>query len=294
MPEFTYIDGSFARRLMPRRPENSNKGSFGRLLAVIGSAEYRGAAHLALEAALRGGVGYVTLLGESELVASLLPRFPECIYLEKPKNELLVKSDIEKIIECTEGESAVLVGVGSGKSRALAELCIALLRLRGAPLILDADAINSLALLGEGGRAAIREACREVILTPHPMELSRLVGRTVADIQSSRVETALAVAADLGVTLVLKGSGTVVTNGREAYVNTSGSSALAKAGSGDTLAGLLSALVAAGMPALSAASLAVYVHGAAADDLAAEYSTLGVTPSDLPKQMARVLATLQK
>ena len=106
---------------------------------------------------------------------------------------------------------------------------------------------------------------------------------------------AKAFAIEHGCTLVLKGKGTVVTDGDEIYINTSGSSALAKAGSGDTLAGLLSSVLSStGLSATVASAIAVFVHGMAGDNLSKEYSEYGVTPSDLPKEMARVLSLIEK
>ena len=137
-------------------------------------------------------------------------------------------------------------------------------------------------------------AKRKIILTPHPAELSRLIGVSVSQIQADRISVARRVASEYGVTLLLKGAASVICDREQLFVNSSGSSALAKAGSGDALAGFLASLVAAGLAPTFAAALAAYLHGRAADSLSLEYSTLGVTPSDLPRQMARETALLQK
>ena len=141
----------------------------------------------------------------------------------------------------------------------------------------------------------IKNSVRKVILTPHPLEFSRLLGISVQDIEKDRVGVASEFAKKYSATLLLKGNGSVIASEDELYVNTSGSSALAKAGSGDALAGLLSALAATKVlsPAKLTA-LAAYIHGKAADDLALEYSQYGVTPSDLPKAMARVIRELER
>ena len=135
---------------------------------------------------------------------------------------------------------------------------------------------------------------RTVILTPHPLEFARLSDSAVSDVQLHRIEAAVKFAAENKCVLVLKGAATVTTDGTEVYINSSGSSALAKAGSGDVLAGFLTSLVASGMPALSGAALAVYLHGLAADALAREYSAFSVTPSDLPLELGRQIARLTK
>ena len=186
-----------------------------------------------------------------------------------------------------------MVGCGSGQSEGLWELVHALLCAEGGPLVLDADAINSLSLHREEGLKALKEAKRAVILTPHPMEFSRLSGLSISTVQKNRIVSARSFAKEHGCILVLKGAGTLVTDGKELFINHTGSSALAKAGSGDVLAGFLASLVASGAEPIQAAALAPYFHGRAADTLAKEFSSFGVTPSDLPKQISRELATFQ-
>ena len=282
------IDHSLASSLIPKRPDNSNKGTFGKLLLVTGSSDYPGAARLSLEAALRSGVGLTTYLGEGEVCDSLIISFPEVIY--KPCSISDMDDEhADSVLTLAAKHSCVLLGSGSSVSSGLYTLLKKLLTTDGVPLVLDADASNVLAAKGEEGRALLRESYRTVILTPHPLELSRISGIAVDEIQSDRISVAKRFAAEYGCILVLKGAATVVTDGTKTYINTSGSSALAKAGSGDVLAGMLASVIASGTDPLSAAALSVYFHGLAADVLAAELSEFGVTPSDLPREIARQL-----
>lgn len=289
-----YIDRSLAASLVPKREANTSKGSFGKLLMMSGSREYRGAACLSLEAALRSGVGYVTFAGEPELCDTLLLKLPEAIYKHIPKTASLDSSDVNYICSLSAKHTATLIGCGSSVSEGLFVLLERLLSEEGSPLILDADAINVLAEKGDRGRALIRNARRRVILTPHPLELSRLSGISTEAIQNNRYSVATEFARQHNCVLVLKGAATIVTDGTATYINSSGSSALAKAGSGDVLAGALASLVASGSEPLSASALAVYLHGLAADVLSKSYSELGVMPSDLPREMARQFASLLK
>ena len=188
----------------------------------------------------------------------------------------------------------MLVGSGSSVTEELYALVWALLETEGCPIVLDADAINAIADKGGEGRAKLRAARRKVILTPHPLEFARLYGIRVAEVQQRRIELALAFARDYNCTLVLKGAGTVVTDGDRVYINSTGSSALSKAGSGDVLAGFVASLIAARTAPLYAAALAVYYHGVAADTLRDELSVFGVTPSDLPREIARQIAKTMK
>lgn len=287
-----YVDSDLAIQMLPVRESDSHKGTYGRLLMMTGSESYPGAAHLSLESAMRSGVGYVTYLGDRALCDSLVLRVPEAIYRPTSLAELTVS---ELDLACAH-HTAILVGSGLGQDSAenLFALLGHLLSTDGAPLILDADAINVLAASGESARRLIAASRRTVVLTPHPAELSRLIGISVTEIQSHRLEVAESVAAAYGCILVLKGAGTVVTDGTRTYINSSGCSALAKAGSGDVLAGHLASLVASGIAPIEASALAVYLHGLAADLLSDELSERGVIPSDLPRRIAVQIRNLER
>lgn len=287
------IEQTWVRDHLPKREENSHKGTFGSLMMITGSETYRGAAALSMESALRGGVGLLRYYGTPALCKELAARFPEVIYEKTAAAEVLSSEEIALLCEASKTHAATLVGCGSGQSAGLEALVRALMDTEGGPLVLDADAINALALHREEGVAAIKTAKRTVILTPHPMEFSRLSGLSISQIQNHRIESARAFAKECGCILVLKGAGTLVTDGEVLYINHTGSSALAKAGSGDVLAGFLASLVASGAKPIHAAALAPYFHGRAADTLAKEFSSFGVIPSDLPLQIARELATFQ-
>lgn len=286
---FELVDKKLAASFLPRRDENGSKGSFGKLLIVCGSERYRGAAHLAVEAALRGGVGYVTYVGPASLSEELRAKFPEVIYHSFDSLDITA-ADVEKIAALSSSHTATLVGSGSSVTDGLSMLVRRLIAEEGSPLILDADAINSLAENKEQSCELLSHSPRTVVLTPHPLEFSRLFGSPVASVQSRRIETALDFARRTGTVLVLKGAGTIVTDGDKVYINSTGSSALSKAGSGDVLAGFLAAQVASSGCVLTAAALSVYYHGEAADILADELSVFGVTPSDLPREIARRIA----
>jgi len=284
-----FIDHALAREILPKRKSDSRKGSFGRAALIVGSEKYPGAAMLSLEAALRGGAGYVNYIGRKSLCERFSLRSPEALYTEL---DYRVDSEREAIITTTSRASAILIGCGCEPSESLYLTVSELLFTDGAPTILDADAINAIAEFGSSN--IIKNAKRRVILTPHPLEFSRLTGLAVAEIQAKRQSVAEDFAAKYNCILVLKGAGTVITDGDTTYINTSGSSALAKAGSGDVLAGILVSLLAFADNPLETAALAAYIHGRAGDNLAKELSEFGVTPSDLPLECARVIAELEK
>ena len=271
------------RSLAPRRAANTHKGSFGHLLILAGSRRYRGAALLSTAAALRMGAGLVTLASEEEVLSAAAVSLPDAILAAAPANAA-------ETLALADGKGAVLVGPGSGVGEALLWHTTALLSTPGAPLVLDADALTVLADGAGRGLLALREAQRPVVLTPHPLEFARLVGKSAPEVQAERLTLARRFTEEYPVTLVLKGAGTVVAEGGECKVNLTGGPSLAKGGSGDVLAGAIASLLAGGLAPMAAARLAVLLHGAAGDRLAEEYSPLGVRPHDLPEAMARVLA----
>ena len=279
-------DEKWAAKALPKRDKNGNKGSFGRALLAVGSDRYRGAAHLAAEACLRAGIGYATFAGDASLAAELRLRLPELLFAE------VDNYSERELTELSKKHTVTLIGCGSGCTAEVARAAAALLSEEGGTLILDADALNALAAYG--GTERIKASARKVILTPHPLELSRLSGLDVSYIQAHRLPVARAFAKENNCTLLLKGAATVITDGDEVFINSTGSTALSKAGSGDVLAGLIAAL-AANIPSPTvAAALAAYLHGAAGDTLAEALSPFGVIPSDLPKQIAYILAGLTK
>ena len=287
------IENTWVRKNLPEREQNSNKGTFGKLLLITGSERYRGAAHLTVEAALRGGVGLVTYLGAPSVVSELSGKYPEVIYKNQAVGDSLTNAEIAEICELSRSHSATLIGSGSDNTDGLGRLALALLASEGSPLILDADAINALSTMGEQGVLALKKSPRTVIITPHPLEFARLSMSDVAAIQLHRLEVAERFAVENKIILVLKGAGTIIADNDDVYINVTGSSALAKAGSGDVLAGVLASLVAQGKckPTVAAA-LAVYLHAIAGQRLAGVFSDYGVTPSDLPKEIARTISDL--
>ncbi len=281
-----YVDFEEAKALIPCRKANSNKGSFGKTLVITGSDKYRGAAHLSLEAALRGGAGIVHFAGVEELCTELRMKFPEAIY--HPFS--LANKDLSLAIseQCT----SVLIGSGSSVSKELFQLVENLIENTNTQLLLDADALNSIAKYSSPDILA--KARKKPVITPHPLELSRLSGVPVSEIEKNRLSFAKEFAKKYNCILLLKGDATVITDGEAVYINGSGSSALAKGGSGDALAGLIASLLAFSQSAVKAAALGAYVHGRAGDILSEKLSSFGVTPSDLPCQMAMAISEIEK
>lgn len=288
------VDDEYVKNTLPKRGKNTHKGSFGRVAIVAGSEKYRGAALLSCEAAARCGAGLVSLYTEESVLSFVGRKRPEFLFEALPPSSAWTEEETEALAHRLNGARAVLVGPGCGKTEGVLSLVKALLSTDGPPLVLDADALNMLSTLEDRGKALLSGAARAVCLTPHPTELARLSGKTTAEVQADRIATAMDHARETGVGLLLKGAGTVVTDGETVSVNPSGSSALAKGGSGDVLAGAVAALLAQGTTPLDALRLGAYLHGKAGDTLAADRSDYGVLPSELPLAMAREIACILK
>jgi ADP-dependent NAD(P)H-hydrate dehydratase len=249
-------------RLRPRQPEG-HKGTYGRVLVVAGSRGMSGAAVLCASAALRGGAGLVRLAVPAEVLPIVAASNPCYTTAALPQDEQgrLGAPAVPVVLELVGGNSAVALGPGLGQSPEISTLVRDVLEQTSAPLVLDADALNVLVhQQGSLGRHA-----GPVILTPHPGEFARLTGLDPATIHAERRERAVRYAATHGVILVLKGHGTVVTDGKQVFINPTGNPGMATGGSGDVLTGLLAALLGQGLEPFVAAQLGVYLHGLAGD-----------------------------
>ncbi len=297
----TEITQEFVWQSIPRRARNSHKGTFGSVLAVAGSAFYRGAALLAAEGALRTGAGIVTLASVEPVLAAAVARLPECCLCPckagaeggiAPENVPLLQRQKATVLLLGPG----LGGSAQSAARAAETRALVQRLLPGfaGSAVLDADGLNAAArLLAEGG--TFPHPAGELIVTPHPGEMARLTGLSASQINADREGTALQYAQKWNAVVVLKGSHTVAAapDGR-VCVNPTGNPGLARGGSGDVLAGMTAALLACGLPAYEAAACAVYLHGAAADRAAARYGEYGMLPHDILPELGRMFAEHQR
>lgn len=277
-------DAASVKQWLPARHTDDHKGSTGRAALLVGSETYPGAALLSAESALRMGAGYTVLLAPPAVTAAAVLRQPSLIVSP-------ITGDYRECLAEYRRADAFLVGCGLPASDALRLFLYELLQTPGCPLILDAGAITSLALDREASADALKRAACEVILLPHPKEFSALTGIPVSEVQRNRYQALRYYTETFHTALLLKGYATVVIDkdGRMT-VNTTGSDALGKAGSGDVLAGAVVSLAAGGVPLADAAAAAAYLHGAAGDTLEKRFSRYGVVPSDLPCAMAEETA----
>ena len=280
----TIIDRALAARLLPPRRADGHKGSFGRLLILGGSVGYTGAPYLAACAAVHSGCGLVYLgVPESIWAVEAAKCEGAMPFPLSEKDGRLCLAALDKMQDKLRSCDVLALGPGLGRGKETEQLVHALLRQAEEPLVLDADGLN--ALQGCPERLDDRRG-RVTILTPHDGEFARLSGRSLAEIASEeRSELARGFAQRHGCILVLKGHRTLIAlpDGR-LLRNTSGSSALAKGGSGDVLTGLIASLLCQGAQAAEAATLGVWLHGRAGELLETEMTAYCVTPGALARR----------
>lgn len=263
---------------LPRRRRNSHKGDYGWLLGIGGDRGMSGALRLCGEAALRSGAGKVTLLTHPD----------HAVWLNADRAELMVRgvSGGDDMGDLLAAADVVALGTGLGRSdwsRSLLEACRAIDK----PMVLDADALN---LLAEADDIDSFVSGAAAVITPHPAEAGRLLGRSAAEVQQDRVTAAQHLADRSGAVVVLKGCGTVVAEPGGRYaICPLGNPGMASGGTGDVLSGVIGAMLAQGLDAWAAALVGVVAHAAAGDRAAAQIGERGLIASDLIERLPAVL-----
>ena len=269
---------------LPQRKPDSHKGDFGRVLVVGGARGMIGAPALASHAALRSGAGLVTVAVPETVqlaVASLCP-CATSIPLKCSRDGDLSPQAVGQMLAAADVSDVLAVGPGMGVSGGADNIVRAAIG-QDRPVVLDADGLNNLARID--GWAGLRRC--PLVLTPHPGEMARLTGKSIKQIQSDRKASAVAAArnwvGNTGVppVIVLKGAGTVVTDGLRVFINKTGNPGMATGGTGDVLTGLIAALIGQGLDTFDAACLGVHLHGLAGDLAAEKLGQTSLIASDL-------------
>jgi NAD(P)H-hydrate epimerase len=271
------VEPEDVRRLVPPRPLDAHKGSFGRLAIVAGSRGKTGAAILASRGALRAGAGLVTVFCGGSLERAVVAALPEAMTRGLAEEDgAIAEAAAGAAIAALRDFDALLVGPGLSTSPGTVAFVGRLLAATRLPVVADADALNAFA----GRPAALRGRAR--VLTPHPGEAARLLGATAGDVQADRAKAARRLARRSGATVLLKGAATLVaTPDGEIRVNPTGTPLLATAGAGDVLGGMLAAGLARGLEPADAAIAAAWLHGAAAERLAARLGDAGLLAAEV-------------
>lgn len=285
------IQTGAARAMLPRRPADGHKGTFGSVLVIGGSRGYSGAAALTATSALRAGAGLVRLAAPRSVIRALEGVLTEVVKLPlaETEDETISSASLPRLAQALTQSRAIAMGPGVSTHPDTARLVMDIVRLARMPLVIDADAITILARKP----SLLRGHARRIILTPHPGEMSRLIGLSPAAINDRRIEVARETARQFDCVIVLKGVPTVIAApGGECYINTSGDSGMGTAGSGDVLTGLISGFLAQGAPPLNAAVLGVHVHGLSGEIVAREKTSYAMIARDLGTGIPRGMQLL--
>lgn len=265
--------------LSPRAPD-SHKGSYGRVLVVAGSRGMSGAAILSGSAALRGGAGLVRVAAPHEIVPIVAAGNPCYTTMPLPQDGQgrVLAIALNELLPEAKSADVLALGPGLGRSPDVLALLAGLLERSGKPAVIDADALNAFAAAPQRLRPG--EGVPRV-LTPHPAEFARLLHIDARAVQADRRNLAARFAREHGVVVLLKGLGTIVTDGRRVSVNTTGNPGMATGGTGDVLTGLIAALLGQGLPAFEAAQLGAHLHGLAGDLARDQLGEASLIASDL-------------
>jgi ADP-dependent NAD(P)H-hydrate dehydratase / NAD(P)H-hydrate epimerase len=281
-------DPELIRSLLPARPRSAHKGTFGKVLIVSGSTLYTGAPILAAEAAYRAGAGLVTLATPRAIHSIMASKINEATFLPLPDHEGVIAAEAAPLILDKMADYTVTL-IGPGMTVEARGFMEQLLDRVNGPLVLDADALNSLAQIDHWWTRVPPQA----ILTPHPGEMARLTNLSLKELEADRERMAIGWAHQWGHVVVLKGAFTVIASpdGRSILLPFA-NPALATAGSGDVLAGTITAMRAQGLAAFEAALCGAYLHGAAGEMARREIGSAGVLAGDLLTRLPQALASL--
>ena len=274
------------RKMLPDRPEDSNKGTYGRLLVIAGSKGMAGAAYLNAHAAYMTGAGLVRVYTSSdnrEILQTLLPEAIITTYEEYNKEELL---------SLLTWADSVCIGSGLGMSRLSEKILKTVMEYVKVPCLIDADGLN---LLAENKNYLNQMAERRFVITPHMKEMSRLTGTPVEELKADRIQILKDFISRYRITCVLKDSRTLIASEEKGIrMNLTGNSAMAKAGSGDVLAGVISGWMVQGKEAEDAAELGTYIHGLSGDLAKFEKGVYSVMARDLIEYISKALMKLEE
>ena len=274
------------RKMLPDRPEDSNKGTYGRLLVIAGSKGMAGAAYLNAHAAYMTGAGLVRIYTSSdnrEILQTLLPEAIVTTYEEYNKEELL---------SLLTWADSVCIGSGLGMSRLSEKILKTVIEYVKVPCLIDADGLN---LLAENKNYLNQMAERRFVITPHMKEMSRLTGTPVEELKADRIQILKDFISRYRITCVLKDSRTLIASEEKGIrMNLTGNSAMAKAGSGDVLAGVISGWMVQEKEAEDAAELGTYIHGLSGDLAKFEKGVYSVMARDLIEYISKALMKLEE
>ncbi len=283
---FTFEPGD--EKLIPKRPAYSNKGSFGKVLIAAGGRNMSGAAYLSALAAYRTGAGLVKIFTVEENRTILQTGLPEAVIVTYDPKEAETGTEAFQELLKTQCEwaSVIVLGPGLGREAYVKNLVEEVLTNAYVPIILDADGLSTIA----ANPKLTGYFTENIIVTPHLGEMARLTGSSIEAIRKNLIAAAREYADRFGITCVLKDAVTIVAcKDQRTYINSSGNSAMAKAGSGDVLTGIIAGLMALGLEESDGAALGVWLHGRAGDAVREKYGSYSLLASQLTEELYTIM-----
>lgn len=272
---------------LPKRPNDANKGTFGKVLVIAGSENYPGAAYLSCAACYRIGAGLVTLVDEVRELCSVTESSVKRIVSRKLPEVTFLAYD--QVLEKINGYDVILLGPGLGQSDRAAKFVVQLLSIP-LPMVIDGDGLNIISKIDKWWMLTAK-----ALLTPHPGEMSGLTRLSIEAIQENRAKIAQNFADEWGQVVVLKGAETVIASPtEEAMIAPFANPALATAGTGDVLSGIIAGFIAQGISNFDAACCGVYIHGLAGEMVREEIGNAGALASDLLPFLPKALLHIAK
>lgn len=282
------INIDIAKTLLPKRVADSNKATYGKILNIAGSKFYQGAAYLSSISALKIGAGYLTLACPDCILSNIASQTPDITFLplRSFNNESVASDNAPMVLDKTNSYNVISLGCGLSTNPSTVEFVGKFLQKFNAeiPMVIDADGLNAIASLN------LTKLPSKTIITPHPKELSRLLDVDVNEINQNRIKYSQIASKKYKCITILKGHNTIITDEEEnIYINNTGNSGLAKAGTGDVLTGIITGLLAQKVSMIDAAVLGTFIHGLCADLAKEEYSEYGILASNLLKYIPMTL-----
>jgi NAD(P)H-hydrate epimerase len=273
-----------AALLLPKRQPDAHKGQCGKVVVIAGSLGMTGAALLCSKSALSMGAGLCYLGISESLVEIIGAGFLEVVTkpLPETKKRSLSVSAYNGIMEMVKKADVIVIGPGIGRDTETRKLINSLIKGVNIPIVLDADgiyAIEDISILKD----------KKILLTPHQAELSRLLGKSIEDIEQDRVGIAERLSSDYNISVLLKGARTIIVSEGQTYINLTGCSGMAKAGSGDVLSGMIASLIGQGLSVKDAAVLGAYLHGLAGEEACKEKTEYSLLASDIIYHIPKVI-----
>lgn len=279
------------KKVFPKRTKNAHKGSFGHQLNICGSYLMGGAAVICAKSALKTGVGLLKCAFPKSLYPVMTAHLTQPIFKPLCENEdkTISIGAVNDIFDELRWADSVAVGCGLGNNDDTQVIVGQIIKNSEVPVVLDADGINAVVPFID----IIKDKKAPLVITPHPAEMARLIGEDTAYVQANRIDAAKAFAKENDCIVVLKGANTIVTDGIQVFVNTTGNPGMAMGGAGDMLTGMIASFIAQGLSALDAAKAAVYIHGLCGDITAAELSMCGMTVDDMISLLGALMSEFE-